>query len=97
MDKTKFLFPDVNECRTTSDGAQQYVPCIFPFRHGRNGILYHGCTTFGNKEGDERSWCSTKVDSRGIHINNQGFWGICADDCPKDLEGTKDIGFKISK
>ena len=45
----------------------------------------------GNKRGDDRSWCSTKVDSRGVHVGGNGNWGICADNCPNDFNGIKDV------
>ena len=40
-------------------------------------------------------WCSTKVDLRGVHINGQENWGHCANDCPKDVNGTNKIQFRI--
>ena len=71
------------------------MPCVFPFRFGRKGIIFHGCTTKGNSPRDKKPWCSTKVDFRGVHINGQGYWGYCSHDCPKDVTGTKEIHFRI--
>ena len=51
-------------------------------------------TVLGNKEGDLKRWCSTKVDFRGVHIGGKGNWGICGNDCPSD-EIDNDIHFRI--
>ena len=29
------------------------------------------------------------VDSKGVHLVNQGYWGICDDNCPKKNEKGK--------
>ena len=56
-------------------GNNTEVPCIFPFRwHGK---IYHSCVY---KKGG--SWCSTKVDNDGEHIDK--FWGKCPRKCKVD-------------
>jgi len=50
--------------------------CVFPFKF--NGKTYNRCTTNGNKSGNTKAWCSTKVDSSGKHIGGgQGNWKNC--------------------
>jgi len=61
--------------------------CIFPFIY--NGITINSCTTIG--EGDNRPWCSTKVDSRGRHDIIGGFWGYCPPNCPFDPDGSGNL------
>ena len=58
----------------TNGGASAGKLCIFPFVY--NGITYTTCALE-----NDGYWCSTKVDSNGVHIGNQGNWGTCASDC----------------
>ena len=58
---------------TTEDGRI----CQFPFSY--QGTKYTGCTSENDPDG--RSWCSTKVDKNGDHVQNQGQWGHCSDQC----------------
>ena len=51
------------------------IPCLFPFRW--NGKEYKSCVF---KKGG--SWCSTKVDENGNHI--QMFYGKCPRKCKVD-------------
>ena len=64
------------QCFTVS-GPNPGKPCIFPFKH--NGKTFNGCDI----DPDDRSktWCSTKVDSRGNHITGQGEYGHCGNNC----------------
>jgi len=54
--------------------------CVFPFIH--NGIEHNACSWFN---GDEHPWCSTKVDTNGIHVDGQSQYGHCGEHCP--IEG----------
>ena len=69
----------------TNGGASAGKLCIFPFMY--NGITYTTCALE-----NDGYWCSTKVDSNGVHIGNQGNWGTCGSDCnpgsPRN-QGTK--------
>jgi len=58
----------------TNGGASAGKLCIFPFMY--NGITYTTCALE-----NDGYWCSTKVDSNGVHIGNQGNWGTCGSDC----------------
>ena len=56
-------------------------PCIFPFRF--NNITYHSCTWAYS----DTAWCSTQVDSSGVHIG--GSKGRCDNGCmvpPKAID-----------
>jgi len=33
----------------------------------------------GSNQG--QTWCSTKVDSNGVHVNGEGKYGFCSPDC----------------
>ena len=59
-------------CRT-EDGRV----CQFPFSY--EGKRYTRCTT--DKDPDGRLWCSTKVDKNNNHVQNEGQWGYCSDQC----------------
>ena len=51
--------------------------CVFPFIY--NGRIHDRCTSI---DGDA-PWCSTSVDSSGVHISGQGLWEYCTDTaCP---------------
>ena len=51
--------------------------CVFPFIY--NGRISDRCTSI---DGDA-PWCSTAVDSNGVHISGQGLWEVCTDPaCP---------------
>ena len=43
-----------------------------------NGITYNECA-----HDADGFWCSTKVDSNGNHIGEQGNWGLCGQNCVK--------------
>jgi len=60
------------QCRT-EDGRV----CQFPFSY--EGKRYTRCTTENDPDG--RLWCSTKVDKNGNHVQNEGQWGYCSDQC----------------
>merc|ERR1711892_1598766 len=56
------------DCLTTSGQS-----CVFPFKYG--GVTYNTCTTAGGFA----PWCSTQVDSSGVHI--AGNYGDCTAEC----------------
>ena len=64
----------------TVGGGKAGAKCVFPFT--LDGITYQGCTR--TKHPDDRLWCSTKTDSKGVHMSGQGEWGLCNSDCPTD-------------
>ena len=52
--------------------------CIFPFTFANR--VHLTCTTL---DGDPSPWCSTRVDSAGVHVSGQGHWEYCTDpNCP---------------
>ena len=58
------------------------VPCVFPFMI--NNITFTECIV--DQYG---SWCSTAVDSEGVHVSGQGKWGECGPGCPIPPPGNK--------
>jgi len=45
-------------------------------------VTYITCADWiygGSNQG--QSWCSTKVDSSGVHVNGEGKYGFCSSDC----------------
>ena len=64
----------------TDGGGKAGAKCVFPFT--LDGITYQGCTR--TNDPDDRLWCSTKTDSKGVHVSGQGEWGHCNSDCPTD-------------
>ena len=70
---SEFILGDSN-C-ATNGGPSSNVSCIFPFKF--NGVTYNECAL-----DSDGYWCSTKVDSSGVHIGGQGNWGICSQGCP---------------
>ena len=65
-----------NTCSSTGTcltvaGPDTGSPCIFPFTF--SGVTYVSCAAWvygGQPEGTQ--WCSTKVDSNGVHVNGEG-------------------------
>ena len=57
------------------------VPCVFPFTYA--GRTYTTCTTEGHLQ--QKSWCSTKVDAEGVHVEGEGHWGLCGKVCPQEV------------
>ena len=49
--------------------------CVFPFVF--KGQTYEECTT---AENNGVHWCSTEVDSQGIHFDDTK-WGHCGETC----------------
>ena len=43
----------------------------------------------GENQGSK--WCSTKVDSQGVHVNGEGNYGFCGADCNVDTVSLADI------
>ena len=70
------------ECRTVAGlpNGQVNASCVFPFTH--KGVPYRSCKRLKKKPSD--GWCSTGVDSDGVHI--KGNWGQCAPDCDLDCD-----------
>merc|ERR1711892_680787 len=65
---------------TTSSGPASGSNCVFPFTYA--GATYNGCAEWiwgGANAGS--FWCSTLVDGSGVHVNNQGNYGICPSSC----------------
>merc|ERR1712013_835437 len=75
---------------TTQSGPYPSQPCVFPFRY--NGVTYTSCTEWiygGENQGSK--WCSTKVDSQGVHVNGEGNYGFCGADCNIDTVSLAEI------
>ena len=75
-----FVYAD---CIVEDKSTKDYASCVFPFTFNykdSNGTrvnqTFYGCTT--NLDPDDKPWCSTKVDSNGIH--QHGHWGHCETD-----------------
>merc|ERR1719228_1215126 len=51
--------------------------CRFPFKFQNKA--YASCTT--DFDPDNRAWCSTKVDSNGVHVSGEGEFGYCPQSC----------------
>ena len=63
---------------STSASTGSCGNCIFPFIFGNR--IHESCTTI---DGDAQPWCSTKVDSNGVHVSGGGHWEYCTDSsCP---------------
>ena len=77
----------------TEDEADQPGPCVtvggpdrgqdcqFPFIF--SGVSRTGCITESDPAG--RPWCSTRVDTDGVHVAGGDHWAHCSPDCPHDL------------
>ena len=64
----------------TYHGPDTGSSCIFPFTF--SGVTYVSCAEWvygGSNQG--QTWCSTKVDSAGVHVNGEGKYGFCSSDC----------------
>merc|ERR1712018_4850 len=64
-----------------SSGPASGQTCVFPFTF--NGVTHSSCADWiygGQPAGT--TWCSTQVDSAGVHVNGQGFYGFCPTSCP---------------
>ena len=70
-----FLLFFVSTACKTNGGASPNTSCVFPFIF--DGKIHRGCP-----KGNDGYWCSTKVDSKGVHIGEQGNWGLCGENCP---------------
>ena len=77
-----FCFAAQSSC-ITKGGKNPFKPCIFPFSY--KGVKYFGCPKdlFDPTE----RWCSTKVDSRGVHVDGEGEYGFCSSNCPIHEDG----------
>merc|ERR1712119_224100 len=68
-----------SSCLTVS-GPDAGSPCVFPFTF--NSVTYVTCAEWiygGSNQGEK--WCSTKVDTSGVHVNGEGNYGFCSSDC----------------
>merc|ERR1712012_1298689 len=75
----------------TSSGPAAGQACVFPFTF--SGVTYNSCADWiygGQAAGT--TWCSTKVDSSGVHVNNEGNYGFC----PSDSACTTSVAPKSS-
>ena len=62
-------------CVTVS-GPDTGSACVFPFTF--NSVTYVSCAEWvygGINQGEK--WCSTKVDTSGVHVNGEGNYGFC--------------------
>merc|ERR1719228_378111 len=64
--------------------------CRFPFKF-RNKA-YASCTT--DFDPDNRAWCSTKVDSNGVHVPGEGEFGYCPQSCLTNILSTPTPNFQ---
>merc|ERR1719461_393917 len=64
-----------------SSGPATGQTCVFPFTF--NGVTHNTCADwiYGGQPAGTR-WCSTMVDSAGVHVNGQGHYGFCPSTCP---------------
>ena len=67
-------------CVVEDKSTKEQSPCVFPFTFNYKDSsgsevnqTFFGCTA--NLDPDDKPWCSTKVDSNGIH--KVGHWGHC--------------------
>jgi len=68
----------------TVSGPDTGSPCEFPFTF--NGVTYVSCAEWvygGINQG--KKWCSTKVDSTGVHVNGEGNFGFCSSECTPNV------------
>ena len=72
-----FVYAD---CIVEDKSTKEHATCVFPFTFNykdSSGTMvnqtFYGCTR--NLDPDDKPWCSTKVDSIGIH--QAGHWGHC--------------------
>ena len=70
-------YPHISiECKP-KEGPGSGGLCIFPFKY--HGTSQNGCIWEDAAPG--KPWCSTKVDKQGNHVENEGNWGICGEEC----------------
>ena len=62
----------ISSCRTVG-GPSPGKPCQFPFIFG--GTVRHSCIS--DTDPEARLWCSTRVDTAGLHVGGGGHWGYC--------------------
>ena len=64
--------------RPPTNGTESCGNCVFPFTFANR--LHTTCTTIS---GGAKPWCSTLVDSDGVHVAGGGHWEYCEDQaCP---------------
>ena len=69
--------PGSQGCSTVG-GPGAGSPCQFPFIYKE--VSRDGCITEADPDG--KAWCSTKVDSDGVHVTNGQHWAHCSQQCP---------------
>merc|ERR1711970_1069364 len=75
---------------TTVSGPDTGSQCVFPFTF--SGSTYQSCAdwTYGG-ENTGSKWCSTKVDSQGVHVNGEGNYGFCGASCDLSVDLVQQI------
>ena len=70
--------PSTNSPSSSSPPTGNCGNCVFPWIYG--GRIHEGCTTI---DGDSQPWCSTQVDSTGVHVAGGTNWEYCTESsCP---------------
>ena len=70
------------DCQTTGGPVGSGSQCQLPFIY--KGTTYFGCPV--DLVDDTKTWCSTKIDDKGVHVSGQGEYGFCSSTCPKHVE-----------
>jgi len=69
-------------------------PCIFPFTW--NKVTYTACAPWiWTGENFGKTWCSTKVDRFGNHVDGEGKYGFCSKTC-SNRDSTRVDYFPVS-
>ena len=81
----RVIFGDSDDGSRTSSGGCTTVggpgagsQCQIPFVY--KGISRDGCITEADPDG--KAWCSTRLDSDGVHVANGKHWAHCSQQCP---------------
>ena len=69
-------------CKTTGGPIGSGIQCQLPFIF--QNITYYGCPV--DLVYDSKTWCSTKIDDKGVHVSGQNAYGYCSSTCPKHVE-----------
>jgi len=69
-------------CNVKEDASDIVKKCIFPFHYKSN--TYYSCTNIEENNPTD-FWCSTEtVEGTINHKTNQGKWGFCKQNCPRE-------------